>query len=316
MTRRRLPRAVPWALAAGMAVIGFAPILVRWAAEAPPLTIVAWRTLFATALLAPVALGREGTALRRLGRRELGWMGVAGALLGLHFAAWTASLYHTSVASASVLVTSSPLFLVVLGWAVLRERPTTATLAAVLAGVAGAVLIATGDARGGVFPRAALGNALALSAALLVAVYLLIGRAVRPRVPLLAYLLPVYAASALTTWAAAALAGDPLWPSATVLGLCLLLALGPQLIGHGAFNYAVRFVPAAVVGLATLAEPVVGTLLALVFFAEVPSALALVGMGLVLGAIGWSFAREVRVSRPPGSAAAPTGRGAARRSRR
>lgn len=288
----RPPRSVWVALGAGMAILGFAPILVRWAGDAPALALSAWRTVMAVAILAPWAWPRASVELRSMPRRDVVFMLTAGAVLGLHFAAWTASLAFTSVASASVLVTSSPIFLAVLGRVVLGERLRRRTVVAVGVGVAGAMLIGLGDAAGGVFPRAALGNALALGAALLVAIYLLIGRAVRQRATLAAYLLPVYASAAVTSLVVVAATGTSMIQPLPVLIAALGLALGPQLVAHGAFNYAVRFVPAAVIGIATLAEPVVGTLLALALFGEVPSSVAFAGMALVLGALIVTFARR------------------------
>ena len=78
------------------------------------------------------------------------------------------------------------------------------------------------------------------------------------------------------------LTGASLVQPMRVIGLCFLLALGPQLISHGALNYAIRYVPAAVVGLATLAEPVVATILALLLYGELPTGQALLGMLLVV----------------------------------
>ncbi len=294
------PRNVIWVMLAAMAVIGFAPILVRWAGEAPPMAVVTWRTIFAVALLAPFVFARAGDSMRRMERRDWALTILAGAFLGLHFSAWTASIYHTSVASASVLVTSSPLFIAIMGWVLLRERLAPRTILAILAGVAGAVMISLGDSADDTFPRAALGNTLALSAALLVAIYFLIGRAVRQRTPLLAYLFPVYLSAAVVAIAITVASGVDLGQSYRVLFLCFLLALGPQLIAHGAFNYAVRFLPAAVIGLATLSEPVVGSLLAVAFFAEIPSTLAIAGMGMVLLAIGATYIRVGRAHRAQG----------------
>lgn len=290
--RGAAPLRVYLALGLGLVSFGTSAILVRFAAEAPGPAVAAWRTAFAVLLLAPVALPRIGPELRRLGRRDLALVLGAGVVLGLHFVLWIESLYHTSVASASVLVVMSPLFIAVLGWVVLRERLSARTLAAIVVGVAGAALIGLADAEAGAFPRAALGNALALGAALLVSVYLLIGRAVRQRISFLAYLFPLYAAAAATTLAAALASGVPLvqpWP---VLGLCLLMALLPQLLGHGSYNYAVKYVPAALLGLLSLAEPVMASALALALFGEMPGPLALAGMALVLGSIAVVFGRR------------------------
>ena len=124
--------------------------------------------------------------------------------------------------------------------------------------------------------------------------YLLIGRAVRQRVDFLAYLLPLYAVAALTCLLVALVRGVALAQPPAILGLCLLMALGPQLLGHGSFNYAVRYLPAALLGLLSLTEPIVASLLALVLFGEQPAPLALAGMALVLASIAVVFGRRGR----------------------
>ncbi|MDX1420773.1 MAG: DMT family transporter [Rubricoccaceae bacterium] len=279
-------------LAAGLSVLGSSAILIRFASEAPGLVVAVWRTVFAVLLLAPVAWPKAAPALRRLPGRDLALIGAAGVLLGLHFILWIESLYHTSVASASVLVTTSPLFIAALGYLVLRERLRRRTVLAIGTAVIGGALIGLADAQAGVFPRAGLGNTLALLAALLFSVYILIGRAVRQRMEFLAYLFPLYGVAAMTCVVGALLRGVPLVPSWPVLGLCLLMALGPQLLGHGAFNYAVRYLPAALLGLLSLTEPIVASLLALMLFGEAPAPLALLGIGIVLLSIAVVFVRR------------------------
>ena len=282
------------ALAFGVASLSVSAILVRYGTAAPGLALAAWRTTFAALLLAPVALPRIGPDVRRFTRRDWGLVLAGGGVLGLHFIAWIESLYHTSVASASVLVTTSPLFIAVLGYLVLRERLTARVTGAIVVAVAGAVLIGLGDAGDGTFPNASWGNGLALVASLLISVYLLIGRAVRQRIPFLAYLFPLYTTAALTILAVALASGTDLaqpWP---ILGLCLAMAVFPQLIGHGSFNYAVKFLPAALLGLLSLLEPIIGAGLAYVLFGEVPGRLALVGMAVVLVSVAVVFAPKLR----------------------
>ena len=288
----RVPSGVVLALVGGLLAFAFAPILVRHASEAPGVAVAVWRTVFAAILLAPVAVWRSGSALRRLSRRDLALISAAGVLLGLHFVLWIESIYWTSVASASVLVTTSPLFIAVLGFLLLGERLTRRTVLAIGIGVAGASLIALADRQAGVFPHAAFGNGLALGASVLVSGYLLIGRAVRQRLDLLVYLCPLYVCAALTTLGVALVRGVALDQPPTVLLFCFLLALGPQLLGHGAFNLALRFIPAALLGLLTLIEPVLASLLAFSLFGEMPSPLALAGMAIVLASLAIACLRS------------------------
>jgi drug/metabolite transporter (DMT)-like permease len=281
------PAFVYVAVAVGVISFTFSPILVRWADDAPGLAIAVWRTVFAALLLAPVAWRRIGPAVRKFGRRDIGLIGAAGVFLGLHFITWIESLYFTTVASASVLVTTSPIFLVVLGYWFLNEQLSGPTVGAILVSVGGAALIGWGDMRGiGVGPAPLWGNGLALTASLLVSLYLLIGRHVRQQVPWLAYVFPLYAVTALTTLAVAWAQGIPLFGYGWgFYGLCALMAIGPQILGHGSFNYALQYFPAALVGMLALLEPVGASALAYVLFGEVPTGLAIIGMLVVLAAV-------------------------------
>lgn len=276
------------ALAFGVLSFAFSPILVRFADEGPGLAIAVWRTGFSVLLLAPAALSRIGPEVRRFSGREVGYIVGAGVFLGLHFILWIESLYHTSVASASVLVTTSPLFLAGMGYFFLGERLARGTVLAIAVAVGGAALIGWGDATDiSLAPRPLLGNSLALSAALLMSVYLLIGRVVRQETSWLAYVFPLYTVAALTTLVAALVQGTPLLSySVAFYGLCLLMALGPQVVGHGSFNYALHYFPAAIVGMLALLEPVGASALAYVLFGEAPGVLAVTGMLVVLAAVG------------------------------
>ena len=273
------------ALGVGLLVIGTSPILVRLAGDVPALALAAWRVVFVTALVLPVAAVRSGAEIRALGRRDRLLIGAAGAVLGLHFMAWIAAVQLTSVASASVLVTLSPVFIVVLGAVFLRERPTRRVLAAIVVAVAGAALIGASGGGAGQYPDPVLGNALALLAALLVAVYLLIGRAVRQRTSFLAYFAPLNAAAAVTCVGVCLAAGVPLALPLPALAFAFALGVGPGLIGHGSFNLALGSLTAAFLGLLSLGEPVISATLAFVAFGERPAPLALFGMAVVLAAI-------------------------------
>lgn len=275
--------------ALGLGILSFtlSPILVRLAAEAPGLTLAVWRTGLACAVLAPFAAARIGPAVRRFTRRDAALILAAGVLLGLHFIGWIESLYHTSVASASVLVTTNPLFVAVLGFMLLGERLSAPTAAAIGVAVGGAALIGVSDldpAAAG--PAPLWGNGLALGAALLVSLYLLIGRVVRQRVSWLAYVFPLYCVTAATTLAVALARGAPLFGfDLKIYLLCAAMALGPQIIGHGSFNYALQAMPAAIVGMLALLEPVGASLLAYWLFGEAPSGWAIAGMLMVLAAV-------------------------------
>ncbi len=274
-------------LAVGLCSFALSPILIKYATDAPSLSLAVWRTVFSVLMLAPFAVGRIGAEVRRFDARDIRLILASGVMLAAHFVLWIESLYHTSVASASVLVSMSPIFLAVLGFVFLKERLTRVTVVAIVAAVGGSVLIGIGDTTASAHEgNSILGNALATSAALMVSGYLLIGRVVRQKKSWLAYVFCMYSVVAVLVLLLAVVRGVPLFGlDARIYLLCSLMALGPQIAGHGSFNYAIKYFPAALLGLFSLTEPVGGSVLAYFLFGEVPSLPAIVGIAIVLGSV-------------------------------
>lgn len=287
MTESR-PLHVYVVLGVGLLAISVSAILIRYASEAPGEVLAVWRTVSAAAMLGIPALFRSRAEMASFSRREWLLIAVSGMFLGLHFVLWMSSLYYTTIASASVLVSLSPIFMGIIGYVVLREKLRRLEVMGIAVAIAGTVALQVVDSghAGDIANNPILGNSLALSAAFMVSIYLLIGRVVRQQRSWLAYVAPVYVFTALTTLAVALLRGVPLfgWPP-YIYALCVALAVVPQLMGHGALNYAIRWFPAATLGVASLLEPIGASTLAWIFFSEVP-ALAAVGVMLViLGAV-------------------------------
>jgi len=282
-------------LAAVLAVSWAAP-LIRLTA-APPLAIAAWRLTFASLVLLPLFARRAGRDdWRALGPRARWIALLAGVALALHFASWIASLRLTSVAASAVLVALSPVFAWVLSAVFLRERPTRLQAAGIVLGVAGAAVIALGDARSGA-RHVLLGDLLALVGAVCAAAYLVIGRRLRAGLGLVAYVTPVYgvAAVVLLTWAA--VRGEAFRPYAPAdWAIFAALAAGPMLVGHTGFNYALRYLPAYTVNVGVLAEPVGATLIAwaLPAIAEAPSPWTLAGGAVVLAGVALTLLGSTR----------------------
>ena len=225
-------------------------------AELPALEAAGLRLLVSGLVLLPFGL----RGLRDLRRREVGPMLVASLALAVHFGSWVESLYLTSVASSVVLVSASPLF--VLLWELLaRERVTRGQWFGAAVGLLGVAVIALADAKSG---RSGLtGDALALLGALAFSVYLRAGRLARRRLAVLSYVAPVYALAGAGLLALQPAVGPMLWPlSGAAWLMTTLLVLGPTLIGHTGFNFALRALPASSVAMASLLEPLAAVLIA------------------------------------------------------
>jgi drug/metabolite transporter (DMT)-like permease len=269
----------------GVVAISTSPILIRLAAV-PALALAFWRCLAGAAVLAPFARrGRAGG----LARGDLALLGTAGVFLAAHFALWNASLALTSVGAATTLVSCTPLF-VGIGARFLGEAPGRRTWAGIALATVGAVVIGVSDALAGPVAGAQatgasglLGDVLAFAGAAAVAVYLLIGRVMRQRLPVSTYAASVYGTAAAVLLPACLLTGSSLGGYAAGSWLAVAgVVIGPQLLGHTVFNSLLTSVSATVVSVVLLIEPVGATALAWLLFHELPAVGFWVGAPLVL----------------------------------
>lgn len=278
-------------LVLGVAAVSFSSVLIRLA-DAPPLAIAFYRNGMAAALLLPLALVRHREELRSLTRRQWTMAVLAGALLAAHFALWVPSLSYTSVAASTVLVTTQPVWVALVGRA-LGRGASRRTLAGIALSLVGAVVLSGGDF--GVSRRAAFGDALALLGAVAAAGYFLSGRSVRQRLSLLTYVGIAYTTCAALLAIAMAVAGVPFSGfEAEVWALFALMTVGPQIMGHTVFNYLLRHLEAVVVAVAIMAEPVGATLLALAILGEVPPWTAVVGGAVILVGVYLAVSAQAR----------------------
>ncbi|NPA26322.1 MAG: DMT family transporter [Chloroflexi bacterium] len=286
----------PWlVLLGGILAVSTASIFIRWAQQdAPSLVIAAYRLGLAVLVLLPWAWWHQRGRWPALRPRDWALAVGSGAFLAAHFAVWITSLEYTTVASSVVLVTTTPLWVALAGAWLLDEPLTRGLLLGLALALVGSVIIGLGDvcawdgglACGGAFDthaRALWGDVLALLGAWAAAGYLLIGRALRKRTTLLVYITLTYGVAAILLFLVVGLLGLPLrgYPARTY-GWFLALALIPQLLGHSSFNWALRYLPASVVSVSLLGEPVGSSLLAYLLLHEVPSWLTLIGGALVL----------------------------------
>jgi drug/metabolite transporter (DMT)-like permease len=213
-------------------------------------------------------------------------LAASGVFLAVHFALWNASLALTSVAAATTLVSSAPLFVGV-GSRFLGEAPGRRDWAGIVLATAGAVIIAAGDASGlGTGANPVLGDVLAFAGALAMAAYLLLGRVARRRLPVSTYAASVYGVAAAVLLPACLLTGSRLggYQAASWLALAGVV-VGPQLLGHTVFNGLLASLSASVVAVTMLLEPAIAAVLAWWLFAELPGPSFLVGAPLVLAGV-------------------------------
>ncbi len=276
-------------IALGILAVSAASIIIKLIQNehVPSLVISAYRLTLASLALAPLALTRHRDELKKLTRRDLILIAVAGIFLALHFATWIESIRFTTIASSTVFVSTSPIFVGILSWMLLREKLSRMLIIGLVITVIGGAMIGFADSSGtpstASAPDPLKGNMLAIAGGIAVAVYLLIGRSIRAKLSLIPYIFVCYGAAAITLVLAVLITGQNFFGYTNIayVGL-ILLAIFPQLIGHSSFNWALRYLSATYVSVTVLGEPIGSTILAFFIFKQQPGELTLIGGALIL----------------------------------
>ena len=284
------------ALLAGLTAFGFAPILVRFASDTSPLVLVVYRTVFAAAMLFPFWIWLRSSEQRAGKGKEQLWIALSGVCLGLHFTFWISSLYYTSVASASVLVTIHPIIMILVERLWFKRGFAKTTWIGVLLTFSGSVLLGISDSQiEQDFADPLFGNFLALTAAVIFVVYLLIGQKIRKKRDWIDYVFPVYFYAAAACLLVAIVMGKNLLDISTIgVWAGAGLAFGPQILGHGSMNYAVKYVSPTLLSTLILVEPLLASVLAFFLFAELPPITSMLAMLIILAGVGLTWRRTAK----------------------
>ncbi|MBW2636504.1 MAG: DMT family transporter [Deltaproteobacteria bacterium] len=276
-------------LLTGIISISFAAIFIRFCDDVPSIMIAAWRLTAASGIL--LAFFRlRGHTFKKVRRDDFVLSLFGGLFLALHFILWITSLKYTSVASSVVLVTTNPIFVGIFSYLFLKEKQNIELIIGIILCLIGSILIAAGDSgfQGLVIVNRAalLGDILAFAGAVMASGYLLVGSRVRERLDILTYITIVYTVAALILIILSLVLNIPFTGYRTSSYLYMvLLAIVPQLIGHTAFNWALKHIKASMVAITILGEPIGATILAYLFFNESVSIFQMIGIVTIFTAI-------------------------------
>lgn len=272
--------------------VSTASIFIRYAQQSvSSLVIAAYRLAIATVVLSPFVLTKKKDELKGIHRKGILFALLSGAFLAFHFASWITSLKFTTVASSAVLVSTVPLWVALLAPFTIHESVTKPLLIGLVLSLIGVVIVGFSDvckisATGLICPTldeligggAFVGDALALTGALMGAGYVLVGRYLRANLSALSYVFIVYGMAAILLVIGVFISGQKFFgfPLSAYIWL-ILLALVPQLLGHSIYNWALGYLSATFVSITLLGEPIGSTVLAYFLLNEMPSMLKLFG---------------------------------------
>jgi len=270
-------------------------------AAAPALAIAFWRNAMAVGVLAPAVLIRRRPELRALVteyRREGLFCVLAGVALAAHFGLWIPSVKLTSIATATALVATQPVWqgLIAVGQG---RRLSRATWVGISVAVAGAMAATGADIGHSV--EAVVGDILAVLGGVMAAVYTALGEKARVHISTTAYTAVCYTTCAALLLVVCLTSGQALAGYALTTWLALVaLTVGPQLLGHSLFNFAVKRVPATTISVLILLEVPGAALIGWAWLGQAPRLASLPGLALLMaGVVIVVLASRRATTRPP-----------------
>jgi drug/metabolite transporter (DMT)-like permease len=269
----------------GALVIAFSGILVRLA-EVSPSTAAFFRCAYALPALVLLAWLED----RRFGRRPLRervplW--VAGLMFAADLTFWHHSIEAVGAGLATVLGNIQVLFVGLLAWAALGERPDNRALASTPVVFAGVILISGVIGTGAYGDDPLMGVIFGLLTAITYALFILILRqgnvdVRRPAGPLFDATLGAAIFSAL----GGIVVGDIQWtPGLESQAWLVLLALSSQVLGWLLISVSLPRLPAVLTSIVLMLQPVSTVFLGALLLSEAPSAIQLTGVAIVIAGV-------------------------------
>ncbi len=255
-------------------------------AEATPLAIAAWRLGLAALFFGGLSLLPKRGSLNGPLPSSVCWrLMLAGLCLAAHFVTWFAALDRTSVARATLLACTTPLWTTLGSFLLGRRRPTLRDLAALVAAGLGLWFVTQSSAQTATHATL-LGDAFGLSAGLLFGSYLLCVEGLHETISSQRQVTLAYSVAACLLWTVLLIRGGAtLSYSPRVWKALLGMTLGPQIFGHTLLNWSLRHFSSSLVAFSILLEPIIAALLAWYLLGQTLTAVQLVGGVLVLAAL-------------------------------
>jgi len=288
-------------LLAANVVYGTSYVAMRFAVDdIGPVTLAFIRLAVASAILVPVRLRSRGTlALSSADRWAFFWMGFVGFTLAMALSHW--GLAWSTATNGALLIATEPIAVIVLAPLVLGERLTSREVWGTVLALIGATVVVVNGVPGFTVTLAPhwRGDLLLILSGVCFATYSLLGRPVLARHPSLTVTAWSFLWGLVTTVPLAAfewrVARPPVWTATSGLA-ALYLGVVITALGYLVWNWALERVSAPRAAMFLNLQPLVGTLLGVLWLDEpftvfIGGGGALIIAGLWLALTGGTGAR-------------------------
>jgi drug/metabolite transporter (DMT)-like permease len=282
------------ALGVGVLSLSFSAMFVRWANAPGPVTAF-YRLFFSVFLLFPFFVPKLGTN-RFIRTRALIFPLLAGVFTACDLGLWTTSLSYTTASNATLLGNTSPLWVALGTWLILKRKLSSGFWRGLAVALAGAALIMGTDFI--LHPRFGIGDVMAVFTGFFYGGYFLFTEKSRTTFDPVSHIWFVGIGATITLFILNVALGNPLAGFETNTWLIFLAtALVSQLIGYMSLAFALGHLPAAVVSPTMILQPIVTTLLAIPLLGEIPTIWQ--GIGGVIALFGIYMVNQAHIKGQP-----------------
>ncbi|MCW5964639.1 MAG: DMT family transporter [Bryobacterales bacterium] len=256
--------------------------------EMPPLLIMALRTLLAGAVMAPLFLATPRSAEQKSSMQRDFWLlaalGVAGVTLNQLF--FTMALERTSVAHGSLIISTTPISVLLMASLVRQERLTAMKIFGMLLALSGVALIQLTPSKSE--GATLLGDLLAMCGSLTFAAFTVFGKSVMRNHSSITINAFAYVGGSLLLMPAVYLVGGGAefasisWASWLILGY---MAVFPSVVCYVGYFYALNYIPASRVAVFAYLQPAIATFMAVPLLGETVSSALLMGGTVALAGV-------------------------------
>ena len=274
-----------WALFSillGAALLGLSAVFVRWSETSPSVTAF-YRALFAIPFLLYWVYFTQDKFIINFNKAKGLWFLfiLAGISFGIDMALWNWSIHFTSVAHATLMANTAPIFVTLISIFYLRNNIHSLFLLALLLSVIG-VLIVIGAGSGSDTTRL-LGDSLGILAALFYAGYILSVKQLTNNIhPAYVLLVTTFVTAVFLFPVSLIEAGNFFTSSISSWGVLLSYAVVSQVIAQGLITFGISRLSVHLSALTLLVQPIAAALFGMVLLGENINSLQVFGGFLVL----------------------------------
>ena len=261
----------------GVLLLGTGPIFVKFA-KANGTQVAFYRLLFACVMLTlPVLLTSKNEKQAFNKDKSILWLILGGISFAINVGLWCSALNYTSASVVTLLDNTAPIWVGLFSWLVLGKKQTHFYWWGLGLTITGSILL-VGSSPVSFNSQQFLGNMLSLASGISYAAYILITQQARRTIPSLKYSWLVSSIGALFLF----IYGSATGVLEQTLSLqeylfIFLMSLSSQVIGWFLVNDVLGKLPATVVSVTLVGQPIIVTILGVFILREIPTFLQIIG---------------------------------------